>query len=244
MNLNSVVSSRKEGLAVITGGSRGIGAGLIRMFASNGYDIATYGRQENLLSNLKAEIEGNFKVRFNYQIIDAGSTAAVKQFGQFCLALQKPIKVLINNAGQFIPGNLMEEQEGGLRQMLAVNLESAYELTRLLSPSMKANKSGHIINICSVASLKAYPSGGSYAVSKAALMSFSQNLREELKIHGVRVTAVYPGATWTESWAGAGYPEDRFIPVSDLVKIIWNCHDLSERTVVEDIILRPQLGDI
>jgi short-subunit dehydrogenase len=75
-------------------------------------------------------------------------------------------------------------------------------------------------------------------------MSFSQNLREELKPHGIKVTAVYPGATWTDSWASAGFPEDRFIPVEDLAKVIWSCHDLSDRTVVEEILLRPQLGDL
>lgn len=244
MNLNSVVAPAKDSLAVITGGSRGIGAELIRVFAANGYHIATYGRNEQRLKQLKQEIERTFKVQLNYSLIDAASAQAVREFGNWCLNLGPQVRVLINNAGQFIPGNLMEEKEGGLRQMLSLNLESAYELSRVIVPVMKSKKTGHIINICSVASLKAYPAGGSYAISKAGLMSFSQNLREELKSHGVRVTAVYPGATWTDSWAGSGYPQERFIPVGDLAKIVWNCHDLSEHTVVEDIILRPQLGDL
>ena len=244
MNLNSVVSPTKNSLAVITGGSRGIGAALIRIFAANGYHIATYGRNEQPLKELKLEMEEQFKVQFHYSITNAGSSDEVRKFGIWCLSLGMPVAVLVNNAGQFLPGNLMEEKEGTLSNLLAINLESAYELSRVVVPSMKQNKTGHVINICSVASLKAYPSGGSYSISKAGLMSFSQNLREELKGHGVKVTAIYPGATWTESWKGAGFPEERFIPVSDLAKIVWNCHDLSERTVVEDIILRPQLGDL
>ena len=244
MTLNSVVSSSKEGLAVISGGSRGIGVALIREFASKGYAIATYGRNEQALGELKKKIEQEFKVPLYYTVTDAQDKDQVKSFGKFCLSLPYPVKVLIHNAGQFLPGNLMEEKEGTLSYLLSVNLESAYELSRILIPSMKTTSGGHVITICSVASLKPYPQGGSYAISKAALMSFSQNLREELKPHGIKVTAVYPGATWTDSWASAGFPEDRFIPVEDLAKVIWSCHDLSDRTVVEEILLRPQLGDL
>lgn len=229
---------------MISGGSRGIGVALIREFASKGYAIATYGRNEQALGELKKKIEQEFKVPLYYTVTDAQDKDQVKSFGKFCLSLPYPVKVLIHNAGQFLPGNLMEEKEGTLSYLLAVNLESAYELSRILIPSMKTTSGGHVITICSVASLKPYPQGGSYAISKAALMSFSQNLREELKPHGIKVTAVYPGATWTDSWASAGFPEDRFIPVEDLAKVIWSCHDLSDRTVVEEILLRPQLGDL
>lgn len=244
MNLNSVDSRFSGALAVITGGSRGIGEGLIHEFASKGYNIATFGRNNNSLERLKKQIEARYSIRFFYTVADAADSVQVREFGQYCLSLNMPVGVLINNAGLFEPGNLTEEPEGTMRKLMAVNYESAYELTRCLVPHMKSAGKGHIINICSVASLKAYPAGGSYAVTKAALMSFSLNLREELKHSGIKVTAIYPGATWTESWASSGIPEDRMMPVSDLTKVIWASHDLSALSVVEEIILRPQLGDL
>ena len=244
MNLISVDSPFFGSLAVITGGSRGIGEGLIHEFASRGYSIATYGRSEESLSGLKRTIEEKYGVQLHYMVADASDKEQVKAFGEICKNLKMPVRVLINNAGRFEPGNLMEEAEGTMQEMISVNFESAYELTRCLVPLMKADKKGHIINICSVASLKAYPAGGSYAVTKAALMSFSRNLREELKTFGIGVTAVFPGATWTDSWFSSGFPEERMMPVSDLTKVIWATHDLSDRSVVEEIILRPQLGDI
>jgi short-subunit dehydrogenase len=244
MNLISVDSPFFGSLAVITGGSRGIGEGLIHEFASKGYNIATYGRSEQSLAALKQVIEEKYGLQLHYRIADASDMQQVREFGAFCKSLNMPVRVLINNAGRFEPGNLMEEADGAMREMISVNFESAYELTRCLVPLMKAAKKGHIINICSVASLKAYPAGGSYAVTKAALMSFSRNLREELKTFGIGVTAVFPGATWTDSWSSSGFPEDRMMPVSDLTKMIWASHDLSDRSVVEEIILRPQLGDI
>ena len=126
--------------------------------------------------------------------------------------------------------------------MLNTNLYSAYHLSRGLLSLLKPGSD--IINICSVASLKPYPGGGSYGISKYAMLGFSQNLREELKDAGIRVTAVMPGATLTDSWAGVELPEERFIPAEDVAEAVCNAIRLSPRTVVEDIVLRPQLGDI
>ena len=109
---------------------------------------------------------------------------------------------------------------------------------------MKTKKHGHIFNLCSIASIKAYPNGGSYAISKFALLGFSKCLREELKPLGIRVTAVMPGATYTSSWDGVDLPEKRFIPVEDIAETIFSAYKLSGRSVVEEILIRPQLGDI
>ena len=89
--------------------------------------------------------------------------------------------------------------------MINTNLYSAYHLSRGLIPKMIENKSGDIFNICSVAGLKAYPNGGSYSISKFAMHGMSLGLREELKLHGIRVTAVHPGATLTASWDGSRF---------------------------------------
>jgi short-subunit dehydrogenase len=109
---------------------------------------------------------------------------------------------------------------------------------------MMARKRGHIFNICSIASLNAYPNGGSYSISKFALLGFSKNLREELKPHGIKVTAVCPGATMTDSWAGSNIDPKRIMEAEDVAKIIFTASQLSPMADVEDIIMRPQLGDL
>jgi len=98
--------------------------------------------------------------------------------------------------------------------------------------------------MCSIASLAAYHNGGSYSISKFALMGFSKNLREELKPYNLKVTAVYPGAVYTSSWEGSGIPPSRIMEVSDVASLIYAASQLSPQACVEDIVLRPQQGDL
>ena len=86
--------------------------------------------------------------------------------------------------------------------------------------------------------------GGSYCIAKFALLGFSKVLREEMKEHGIRVTSILPGAALSDSWKGVDLPTERFMPVEDIASCIFSTYSLSPRTVVEDIVLRPQLGDI
>jgi short-subunit dehydrogenase len=109
---------------------------------------------------------------------------------------------------------------------------------------MMERKQGHIFNICSIASIKAYANGGSYSISKFAMLGFSRNLREEMKPHGIKVTAVCPGATMTASWEGAGIDPQRIMEVNDVAEMVLASSRLSPMAVVEDIIIRPQLGDL
>ena len=165
------------------------------------------------------------------------------EFGVWSLESGVP-DILINNAGQFIPGSIHNEEEGILEQMIEVNLYSAYHLTRTVLPAMIAAKRGHIFNICSIASLHAYHNGGSYSISKFALLGFSKNLREELKPHGIKVTAVCPGATMSASWNGSNIDPKRIMEAEDVAKMVYASSLLSPMAAVEDIIMRPQLGDL
>ncbi|MBC7424276.1 MAG: SDR family oxidoreductase, partial [Ferruginibacter sp.] len=136
------------------------------------------------------------------------------------------------------------EEDGMLEQMINANLYSAYQLTRVLLPLMMQTKTGHIFNMCSVASLNAYPNGGSYSISKYALMGFSKNLRDELKPHNIKVTAVSPGAVLTDSWGDFDNSKKRIMEASDIAAMIMAATKLSTQAVVEDIVIRPQLGDL
>jgi short-subunit dehydrogenase len=231
-------------LIVVTGGTKGIGRAILERFAQAGFDVATCARKADELAKLKETFEAKFKVSAFVQVADMADKNQVKAFTKFITDLNRPVDVLVNNAGYFVPGSVLEEPEGILESMINTNLYSAYYTTRGLAPTMKKNKSGYIFNMCSIASIKAYPNGGSYAISKFALLGFSKVLREELKEFGVRVTAILPGATRTASWDGVELPDERFMKVEDVADTVYAAYSLSSRSVVEEILIRPQLGDI
>ncbi len=170
--------------------------------------------------------------------------ADVEQFSEAIIQLGTPVHLLINNAGVFVPGQIHTEPKGVFEQTMHTNVFGVYHLTRALLPGMIAQRSGHIFNVCSTASITAYVNGGSYCVSKFALLGMSKVLREELKPHNIRVTSVLPGATLTASWEGTDLPPYRFMPPEDVAEAILAAYRLSARTVVEELVLRPQLGDI
>jgi short-subunit dehydrogenase len=232
-------------LAVVTGGTKGIGKAVIEKFASAGFSIATCARNRRELEQLKVEIESSYPaVKLWCVEADLSKKEGAKEFCDFVLGLPLKVAVLVNNTGFFIPGSITTEPDGTLEKMIDTNLYSAYHVTRGLVSQMKERKVGHIFNVCSIASIKAYDNGGSYAISKFAMLGFSKCLREELKTFNIRVTAVMPGATKTASWDGVDLPEDRFMKTEDVAETIYASFILSNRTVVEEIIIRPQLGDI
>jgi short-subunit dehydrogenase len=231
-------------LIVVTGGTKGIGRAIIEKFAAHGFDVATCARNEHDLQQLKTVLEQRHAVNVFVKSADMAVKDDVKKFTDFVMSLNRPIDVLVNNAGYFIPGEIATEPEGTLESMINANLYSAYHTTRGLVHGMRERRNGYIFNMCSIASIKAYPNGGSYAISKFALLGFSKCLREELKNFNIRVTAIMPGATLTASWEGVNLPEERFMSVEDVADTVYGAYSLSGRSVVEEIIIRPQLGDL
>lgn len=232
-------------LIVVTGGTKGIGRAIVNRFARADFDVVTCARNRQELEQMEKQIAAEYPLcNIIVHQADMSDKQQVKKFCDAVTALQRPVDVLVNNAGYFIPGEISTEAEGTLESMIQGNLYSAYYATRGLVEGMKERRSGYIFNMCSIASIKAYPNGGSYAISKFALLGLTRCLREELKPHGIRVTAILPGATWTSSWEGAGLPEDRLMPVEDIAESVFTAYSLSARSVVEEILLRPFLGDI
>jgi short-subunit dehydrogenase len=231
---------------IITGASKGLGKAIAEQFGSDkqGHQILLCARNNEELQAFAKELQGRFpRTTIHAKAVDMSIQSEVENFADWCLTFGTP-DVVINNAGQFVPGSIYNEAEGNLEQMIAVNLYSAYYFTRKLLPAMMQQQSGHIFNMCSIASLAAYANGGSYSISKFALAGFSKNLREEMKPHNIKVTAVYPGAAYTDSWSGSGIDPKRIMEATDVAKMIYAAAHLSPQACVEDIILRPQLGDL
>lgn len=235
---------------VITGASRGLGKAMAEAFAAAGHHLYLIARQpQSLYQTLEGLMNQYPSLTLKAQPFDLGTEAGAKAAGQWALQHAGRIDVLINNAGSFTPGSIHEEADGALENLLQVNLMSAYHLTRQVLPTMMSQElqrgvRGHIINICSIASLQAYPQGGSYSISKYALLGFSKNLRLEMQPHAIKVSSVMPGAAYTDSWEGSGVSRARIMEAQDVAKMVLATTQLSASAVAEDIILRPQLGDL
>jgi short-subunit dehydrogenase len=231
--------------AIITGASRGIGKALAQIFAQHGYNLYLNSQNEANLLQTMEELRTSFpNVTIEGQAMNLGEKQKAMLFAEWVQGHVDAVDVLVNNVGTFVQGNVSDEPDGALEQMLSVNLYSAYHTTRALLPKMKEARSGHIFTVCSIASLSAYPGGGAYSISKFALLGFTKNLRQELKEYGIKVTAIIPGAVYTDSWKGSGVPEHRIMEVNDISKMVLAASQLSPQATVEEIVIRPQLGDL
>lgn len=231
-------------IAIVTGASKGIGLAIAAAFVAEGYCVIICSRNMLHLEEAKNSIINKYPLA-DLQLFVANfeNPIEVQAFGNFCLQQGSPA-ILVNNAGIYLPGNIQDEAEGNLELMMQLNFFSTYHLTRQLLPSMMANKQGHIFNISSVAGLSAYPGGGSYSISKFALTGFNKNLRFELKGSGIKVTGIFPGAVMTDSWKGFDNSNNRIMEAGDIAAMVIAASKLSAQATVEDIVVRPQLGDL
>ncbi|MFN8395770.1 MAG: SDR family oxidoreductase [Bacteroidia bacterium] len=224
---------------LITGASRGIGLAIARRFHKEGWTVIVCARRKEHLDAAAAEMPGLVTYTCDLSVKEE-----VKAFAARIIAEHGRLDILVNNGGFFLPGQLHSEDDEVMERLISTNLFSAYYLSKALLPPMIAAGQGTVVNMCSIASITAYSAGGAYSVSKFALLGFSKSLREEMKPKGIRVISILPGATLTDSWAGVSLPEERFVPAEDVAEVVWCCCALSSRTVVEEVVIRPQLGDI
>lgn len=231
--------------AIITGSTKGIGRAVLLALAKEGWNVAATSRNLEDLEALQAEVTQAYPGQeCLIHWVDFSEKEETIQYGKDILSIWPEIDLLVNNAGVFLPGSVHGEDDGALESTMTLNLYSPYYLTRTVLPGMMTRKKGHIINMCSIASFMSYPNGGSYTISKFALLGFSKALREEMKPHGIKVTSIMPGATWSASWGNAPFAPDRLMPPEDVAEAVLSCTRMGPSSVVEEIIIRPQLGDL
>ena len=231
--------------AIVTGASQGIGKAIAEKLLENGFSIAIGARSKDKLLALQSKWNERYPTASILAIdADLSRQEDVSLFADSVLSTFPQIDMLVNNAGTYLPGLLASEPDGLLEKMITTNLYSAYRLTRKVLPAMKETGTGHIFNMCSVASLRAYANGGAYSISKYALLGFSDNLREELRGHNIKVTSICPGATYSPSWEGSGIDPQRIMEVGDIASSLWNAWTLSPQANVDTIIMRPVKGDL
>jgi len=230
---------------VITGASRGIGRSIALAAAAtfNGVRISLLSRSRDTLKEVAAECAdlGAETAVIPCDVTDAHSVvsacdAALKTFGA--------PTVLVNNAGTYISGGVTDTSFEDFDEQIRINLTSGFMVSSRLIPSMIDRGSGHVIYISSIAALKGYPDGLAYCAAKHGTLGLARAVREELKPKGIGVTALMPGATFTSTWDGADISEDRIMPPEDIANAVMACVQMAPQTVVEELVIRPQLGDL
>lgn len=223
----------------ISGASRGIGLAIARIFYAAGFQTIICSRSEEKLAQAKTEMPD-----LHTFVCDVSNKEEVKNVAQILNERFGALDILVNNAGIFSMENISEGSEETLEKLMQTNFYSAFYLTKGILPLMMVQKKGTIFNICSIASIQPNKYISLYSISKFAMLGFAKNLREETKEHNIRVINLLPSSTKTDSWEGTEIPESRFISAEDLAKVVFDAYYLSERTVLEEIVIRPMLGDI
>ncbi|MFA5243828.1 MAG: SDR family oxidoreductase [Pedobacter sp.] len=231
--------------AIVSGGTRGIGKSVVMHLAANGYNVSFCSRNEEEIQKLLLELEEKYpNLHFHGMRADMEKMADVIDFAEFAGKAHDTIDVLVNNAGLYLPAEFLNEDADVLERQMKVNVYAPYFLSKFFASLMKKRGKGYIFNICSVAGLNPVSHAASYSISKAALLSLTRALRQELMTSGIKVTAIIPGSTLTDSWSGTDIPSERFILAEDIALNIISCLQMSAGANIEEIIIRPLKGDI
>lgn len=229
--------------AVITGATKGIGRAIAEALWAEGFSLAVCARSHDDLAAM-AEVFKSTEKDFLWRSTDVGDRDALAAFSAMVANRWQSVDVLVNNAGLFVPGSILTAEEGALEESLQSHVLGAWHLTRMLFPALQQSVRAHIFNMCSISSLIAHPSSGSYTVAKFALLGLTRALRDELRDQNISVTAIIPGATWSDSWKGADYPDDRLMQPADIAQAVLAALRMGPSAVLEEIIIRPQKGDL
>jgi NAD(P)-dependent dehydrogenase (short-subunit alcohol dehydrogenase family) len=232
-------------VVLITGASQGIGAAIAKVFAREirNVRLALVARNAR---NLAAVARACAKLGATVECFacDVGDEAAVAAMAKAVAKSFGPLEVLINNAGAFTQAPFAQTSVAEFDRMIAVNLRSAFLVTRAFLPAMLKRKQGDIFFMSSIAGLGAYQNAAAYCAAKFGVTGLAKVLRAETKGTGVRVCCVHPGATWSPSWSASGVKPERIMPAEDVARAFVDVFRLSRRTDVEEIVLRPAQGDL
>jgi len=232
----------------ITGATSGIGKACAEKFASAGDNIIINGRRKDRLKELKDSLEKTFKVKVWGSAFDVQNKEEVFTAINNLPDEWKAIDILINNAGLALGRDYFNEADvDDWDTMLQTNVNGLLYVSRAIIPFMTKRNNGHVINLGSIAAKETYEKGNIYCASKAAVDAISKSMRIDLLQHGIKVTAIHPGAVETEfalvRWKGdktkAADTYKGFTPLSamDVADTIFYTASLPAHVCINDIVM-------
>jgi 3-oxoacyl-[acyl-carrier protein] reductase len=231
-------TSLSSAVALVTGGSRGIGRAIALRLAAMGASMAICGRDLKALQSVEAELSGRTARVFS-QVADVTRSADVASLLAKTEAGLGPVSILVNNAGVGGFGPAHEKSEEDWDRVLSTNLKSVFLVSRAVAPSMIRAGRGDIINISSLAGRNAFAGGGLYCASKWGVQGLSACMAEDLREHGIRVSLICPGSVATE-FSGRG-PKDpsKVLAADDVAHAVAMVVTQSAQSFLSEIHLRP-----
>ncbi|HVY61068.1 MAG TPA: SDR family NAD(P)-dependent oxidoreductase [Planctomycetota bacterium] len=224
-------------VALITGGTRGIGLAIAKTFARHGMRIAICARRKEQLADAVRQLEA-----LDAEVLgvpaDVTNAAEVEQFVNEALKRFGRLDVLVNNAGTGGYGPIDQTTEEDLQKVLDVNLRGVFLASRAVFPIMREKRRGYIITISSICGKEAYAEISAYCASKFASVGFTEALLKEGIDSGIRTTSICPGMVDTEMVEGAGVPPEEMLKADDIAEACLFLLSLSEKAVVKEIVLQ------
>ncbi len=226
------------GVALVTGGSRGIGRAIARQLARLGASVSLCGRDRAALEDSQRGL-ASIGMPIHWQVADVTRPADIANLVAKTETTLGPITILVNNAGVGLFGPAHEKTEADWDRVLDTNLKSVFLVSRAVTPSMIRRGSGDIINISSLAGKNTFAGGGIYCASKWGLLGLSGCMAEDLREHGIRVSVICPGSVATE-FSGRG-PKDasKVLSPEDVAHAIMAIVTQGPRSFLSEIHLRP-----
>jgi short-subunit dehydrogenase len=229
--------------ALITAATKGMGRAIAIAFAKEGVNLAICARTGDHLGAFKSELSAiNPTIKIFTSVTDCSIKQEVLKFA--CAAEQALgfIGIIVNNVGMYEYRSILDDGEETLEKQVNTNLAPTYHLYRYFGKAMISKREGHIFTICSVASLNPIAEAGAYSVTKYALLGLSKVMRLEMQPYGVKVTAIIPGSTLTNSWEGMTVEKDKMVLPEDIASAIINVYWMSAGANVDEIVIKPITG--
>ena len=231
--------------ALITGATKGIGRAIAVALAKQGINLAICSRNSTDLTNFKAELERlNPSVQIFTSVADCSNKEQLLNFASSASDKLGFISIIINNVGLYEPSSILKDEENTFEKQINTNLMPAYQLYRFFGERMVSAGKGHFFNICSAAVLQPVVNAGMYSVTKFALLGLNRVMRLEMQPYGIKVTAIIPGSTLTDSWKDAEVDKDKFVAADDIASAIVNIYKMSAGSNVDEVVIKPVGGQL
>lgn len=232
--------------AVVTGGGSGIGEGIALALAKEGARVIITGRSEAKLQAAAASLSEKTAPPIQYRTLDVADRAAVNSFFEWATGTLGRVDILVNSAGvNIVKRSVADLDPSDWDKLLAVNATGAYNCIHAVLPQMRERRDGLIINISSVAGVRASVLGGvAYTASKFALTSMSHVMALEEKDNGIRITNVHPGEVETPLLDARPVPvsaehRSKILQPEDIASMVVAIACLPPRAHVSDILIKP-----